>query len=65
MTLTVNLETGKEAVDSFALAGAFYRLCKGLNIDVVTVANMLMLEATNESNQTLYNSNCCLRSDAE
>lgn len=55
----------EEVVNSFVLAGTFYDFCKGNSIDVTTVANMMLLEATNEANSVLYNSNCCVRSDTE
>lgn len=64
MKLSVEI-VEKEVINSFVYAGAFYNLCKEQNIDVTTVANMMLLEATNEANQALYNSHCYQRSDTE
>ena len=65
MKALIEITKGGEIVNSFSIAGAFYSLCKENGFDVVTVANMMLLEATNEANQTMYNSQIYKRSDTE
>ena len=65
MKALIEITRGGEMVNTFSIAGAFYSLCKENGFDVSTVANMMLLEATNEANQTMYNSNCYVRSDTE
>lgn len=65
MKALIEITHGGEMVNTFSIAGAFYSLCKENGFDVLTVANMMLLEATNEANSALYNQNCYLRSDTE
>ena len=64
MILFAKVEAG-EPTNVFTVANAFYEFCKGNSVDVATVAQMMLLEATNEANQTMYNSQCYVRSDTE
>lgn len=65
MRAIIEIKNEGEMVNTFSIAGAFYSLCKENGFDITTVANMMLLEATNESNQIMYNSLIGKRSDTE
>ena len=44
----------EEKENAFEYARVFYNACKSSFIDVSTVAQMMLLEDTNEKNQTMY-----------
>jgi hypothetical protein len=44
----------EEKENAFEYARVFYNACKSSLIDVSTVAQMMLLEDTNEKNQTMY-----------
>ena len=65
MKALIEITKNGELVNTFTIAGAFYSLCKENGIDVPTLANMMLLEATNEANQIMYKSQICEGSDTE
>lgn len=50
LTFNIDIEDG-EKICSFDLAKAFYNICVGSDLNVLTVANMMLLEVNTQTKE--------------